>query len=170
MELSIHYQICRVYRSALFIARKTACCALETDCSVHSQREAAVPDDAAALPAAEAAHRCAQQPAAALQSQLQDLEQSAEQLRSQVHVLEQEAEHYRLQVSLPGSHVRMSLYLDVCCCCRALRALRLMYECRFIWMWGTVAVHCAKVSVLVCSALLPCTVRKYLYWCAGAQL
>ena len=91
MELSIHYQICRVYRSALFIARKTACGALETDCSVHSQREAAVPDDAAALPAAEAAHRCAQQPAAALQSQLQDLEQSAEQLRLQVHALEQEA-------------------------------------------------------------------------------
>ena len=150
MELSIHYQICRVYRSALFIARKTACCALETDCSVHSQREAAVPDDAAALPAAEAAHRCAQQPAAALQSQLQDLERSAEQLRLQVHALEQEAEHHRLQVSRPGSHVRMSFYLDVCCCCRALRALRLMYECRFIWMWGTVAVHCAKVSVLVC--------------------
>ena len=25
-----------------------------------------------------------------------------------------------------------------------------MYECSFIWMWGTVAVHCAKVSVLVC--------------------
>ena len=87
MELSIHYQICRVYRSALFIARKTACCALETDCSVHSQREAAVPDDAAALPAAEAAHRCAQQPASALQSQLQDLERSAGQLRLQVHAL-----------------------------------------------------------------------------------
>ena len=112
MELSIHYQICRVYRSALFIARKTACCALETDCSVHSQREAAVPDDAAALPAAEAAHRCAQQPAAALQSQLQDLERSAEQLRLQVHALEQEAERHRLQVSLPESHVRMSLASD----------------------------------------------------------
>ena len=112
--------------------------------------EAAVPDDAAALPAAEAAHRCAQQPVAALQSQLQDLERSAEQLRLQVHALEKEAEHHRLQVSRPGSHVRMSFYLDVCCCCRALRALRLMYECCFIWMCGTVAVHCAKVSVLVC--------------------
>ena len=88
---------------------------------MHFQRAAVVPDDAAALPAAAAAHRCAHQQEAALQSRLQELERSVELLRSQVHQLEQNAEHHRLRVSLSASHVRMLFYLDVCYCCRALR-------------------------------------------------
>ena len=79
---------------------------------------------------------------------------------------------------------RISSGVQSSCACRCMHSskrlniiacrcpvLGLMYECRFIWMCVAAAVHCVSCTNVVlfgCGVLLPCTVRKYLYWCAGA--